>query len=103
MTWLAIGVCAAACYLLKLAGLSVPASVLERPLVQRIADLLPVALLAALIAVQVFSDDSGSHPTVTIDPRLAGLGAAVVALLLRAPFLVVVIVSAATAALLRLA
>jgi len=101
VTWVAIGVCAAACYLLKLAGLSVPASVLERPLVQRIADLLPVALLAALIAVQVFSSDGDSGPTLTVDPRLAGLGAAVVALLLRAPFLVVVIVSAVTAALLR--
>lgn len=102
MTWLAIGVCAAVCYLLKLTGLSVPPSVLERPLVRRIADLLPVALLAALIAVQVFSSDEGPHPSLTIDPRLAGLGVAVVALLLRAPFLIVVVVSAATAALLRL-
>lgn len=101
MTWLAIGLCAAACYLLKLAGLSVPASVLERPLVQRIADLLPVALLAALIAVQVFAGDGDDGPALTVDPRLAGLGAAVVALLLRAPFLVVVIASAVTAALLR--
>jgi branched-subunit amino acid transport protein len=101
VTWVAIGVCALACYLLKLAGLSVPASVLERPLVQRIADLLPVALLAALIAVQVFSTGDGSHPSLSIDARLAGLGAAVIALLLRAPFLVVVVVSALTAALLR--
>lgn len=100
MIWLAILTCAVGCYLLKVAGVSVPASVLERPLVQRIADLLPVALLAALIAVQVFSGDGRS---LTVDARLAGLGAAVVALLLRAPFLVVVIVSALTAALIRLA
>lgn len=102
MTWIAIAACAAACYLLKLAGLSVPARVLERPSVQRVADLLPVALLAALIAVQVFSGGDGSHPTLRVDARLAGLGAAAVALLLRAPFLLVVVVSAATAALLRL-
>lgn len=100
MIWLAILSCAVGCYLLKVAGVSVPASVLERPLVQRIADLLPVALLAALIAVQVFSGDGRS---LTVDARLAGLGAAVVALLLRAPFLLVVIVSALTAALIRLA
>ena len=100
MIWLGILTCAAGCYALKLAGVSVPASVLQRPLVQRIADLLPVALLAALIAVQVFS---GAHRTLTIDARLAGLGAAAVALLLRAPFLVVVIVSALTAALIRVA
>ncbi|MET3960451.1 hypothetical protein ABIE44_000385 [Marmoricola sp. OAE513] len=52
--------------------------------------------------MQVFSGGDGSHPTLTIDARLAGLGAAAVALLLRAPFLLVVVVSAATAALLRL-
>jgi len=85
------------CYLLKLAGMSIPARVLERPLVERIADLIPVALLAALIAVQVFA--SGSH--LTIDARAAGLGVAVIALLLRAPFLVVVFAAALTAALLR--
>jgi branched-subunit amino acid transport protein len=103
MTWVAILVLATGCYLLKLAGLSVPARVLESPTVQRIADLLPVALLAALIAVQVFSGGDGNHPRIVVDARLAGLGAAVVALLLRAPFLVVVVVAAATAALLRLA
>ena len=99
MIWLGVLACAVGCYALKLAGVSVPASVLERPLVQQIADLLPVALLAALIAVQVFSTDDRN---LTIDARLAGLGAAVVALLLRAPFLVVVIASALTAALIRL-
>lgn len=100
MTWIGILVCAAGCYALKLAGMSVPARVLQRPLVQRIADLLPVALLAALIAVQVFA---GDHRTLTVDARLAGLAAAAVALVLRAPFLVVVVVSAAAAALVRLA
>ena len=99
MTWLAILTCAAGCYALKVAGLSVPARVLERPLVQRVADLLPVALLAALIAVQVLA---GEHRTLAVDARLAGLAAAALALLLRAPFLVVVIVSAVTAALIRL-
>src|SRR4051794_16731753 len=87
------------CYLLKLAGLSVPAHVLERPLVQRIADLMPVALLSALVAVQVFAD--GTH--LTVDARAAGLAAAVLALLLKAPFLVVVLAAAVTAGLLRVA
>ena len=98
MIWLAIGVTAAGCYLLKLAGLSVPPRVLERPLVERIADLLPVALLSALIAVQVL----GSGRAVVLDARLVGLGAAVVALLLRAPFIVVVLAAAAAAAAVRL-
>ena len=98
MTWAAILVGAAGCYLLKLAGLSVPARVLEHPLVERIADLLPVALLSALIAVQVL----GSGQSLEIDARLLGLAVAVVALLLRAPFIVVVFLAAATAALVRL-
>jgi branched chain amino acid efflux pump len=96
--WVAIAVTAVGCYLLKLAGLSVPPRVLERPLVERIADLLPVALLSALIGVQVLG--SGQH--LVVDARLVGLGAAVVALLLRAPFIVVVLVAATAAALVRL-
>jgi hypothetical protein len=97
MMWAAIIVTAVGAYLLKLAGLSIPATVLERPLVHRIADLMPVALLAALVAVQVFA----SGPSLTLDARALGLTAAVIALLLRAPFIVVVLVAALTAALVR--
>jgi branched-subunit amino acid transport protein len=99
MTWAAILGAGIGCYLLKLAGLSLPPRVLEHPVVERVADLIPVALLSALVAVQVFANGT----SLTIDARSAGLAAAVVALLLRAPFLVVVFVAAATAALLRLA
>ena len=99
MIWVAILGAGAGCYLLKLAGLSVPSRVLDRPLVERIADLVPVALLSALVAVQVV----GQGHELVLDARLAGLGVAVVLLLLRAPFLVVVFGAALTAALLRLA
>ena len=98
MTWTALLVAGVGCYLLKLAGLSVPPRVLERPVVRRVADLIPVALLSALIAVQVFAD---GHRLV-LDARAAGLAVAVVLLLLRAPFLVVVFGAALAAALLRL-
>ena len=98
MTWTAILVASAGCYLLKLAGLSVPPAVLERPVVRRVADLIPVALLAALVAVQVVADGS----RLVLDARAAGLAAAVLLLLLRAPFLVVVAGAALTAALVRL-
>jgi branched-subunit amino acid transport protein len=96
--WLVILGTAAGCYLVKLAGLSVPARVLEHPVVERVADLLPVAMLAALIGVQVLADGQ----QLVVDARLLGLGAAVVALLLRAPFIVVVAVAAAVAAVARL-
>jgi uncharacterized membrane protein len=75
----------------------VPERFLERPLVREISDALPIALLMALVAVQTFAVGQN----LVIDARVAGLGAAVVALLLRAPFLVVVIVAAATAAVFR--
>ena len=96
--WVAVLVTAAGCYLLKLAGLSVPQAVLEHPVVERVADLLPVALLAALVAVQVFAEGQA----LVVDARLVGLAVAVVALLFRAPFLVVVLLAAAAAALVRL-
>jgi branched-subunit amino acid transport protein len=96
--WAAIAGCAFLCYATKLAGLSVPRALLEQPFVRRAAQLLPVALLSALVAVGTFAlgRDLG------IDERAAGVAAAVIALLLRAPFIVVIVCAAATTALLRL-
>ncbi|MFH8801074.1 AzlD domain-containing protein [Streptomyces sp. NPDC017936] len=85
-TWIAIGVTVLGCYAVKLAGLLVPADALERPLVRRLAALVPVALLAALTAQQTFADGRA----LVLDARAAGLVAAAVALVLRAPFLLVV-------------
>ncbi|WP_448315710.1 AzlD domain-containing protein, partial [Streptomyces sp. CO7] len=82
--WIAIGLTAVGCYAVKLAGLLVPAAVLERPLVRRLAALLPVALLAALTAQQTFGDGR----ELVLDARVLGVGAAGGGLLLRAPFLV---------------
>lgn len=87
--WVAIAATAVGCYVVKLLGLSMPAGLLERPLVRRLAALVPIALLAALTAEQTFS--TGRH--LVVDARAAGLAAAAVALLLRAPFLVVVTVA----------
>ena len=96
--WLAVLLTAAGCYGLKLLGLLAPARLLEHPLAARVSALLPVALLAALAAVQTLA--TGTQ--LVVDARLAGVGAAVVAVLLRAPFLVVVAAAAVTAALVRL-
>jgi branched-subunit amino acid transport protein len=97
-TWIAVLVTAAGCYALKLAGLTVPPRVLASPRARRFADLVPVALLAGLTAAEVL----GRGQALAVDPaRLAGLGAAVVALTARAPFLVVILVAAGPAAGLR--
>jgi branched-subunit amino acid transport protein len=97
MIWAAVLAGSLGCYLEKIVGFLLPTSVLEHGAVRRIAGLLPVSLLAALVAVQTFGDGQ----SLVIDARLAGLVAAVVALVLRAPFLVVVVVAAVTAATLR--
>jgi branched chain amino acid efflux pump len=99
-TWMAVLATAAGCYAFKLAGLTVPQRILAGLRVRRFAELVPVALLAALSAVQAATNGQ----MFDLDPaRLAGLGAAVVALVLRAPFLVVIVAAAATAAALRAA
>ncbi|MFI5664368.1 AzlD domain-containing protein [Streptomyces sp. NPDC051684] len=87
--WIAIAVTAVGCYAVKLIGLLVPAGALERPVVKRLSALLPVALLAALTAQQTFADGRA----LVLDARAAGVAAAAVALVLRAPFLVVVAVA----------
>ncbi|MEP6598971.1 MAG: AzlD domain-containing protein [Actinomycetota bacterium] len=98
--WVLVLGTAAGCYLLKLAGFLIPARALESPRVLRLVELLPVALLAALVVVQLVADGRHLH----LDgPRLAGFAAGAVAVWRRTPFLVVVIVAGATAALVRLA
>jgi branched chain amino acid efflux pump len=63
----------------------------------RVIALLAPAMLAALVAINTFA----SGRSLTIDARAAGIAAAVVAVRLRAPLLVVVVVAAAVTALVR--
>ncbi|HRL68283.1 MAG TPA: AzlD domain-containing protein [Ottowia sp.] len=95
--WTAVLAAGVLAWLTKLAGYLVPQRWLSGPCVNRVMAALPVALLAALVAVQTF--DAGG--AVRLDARAAGLLAAVVALMLRAPFLLVIVMAAATAAALR--
>jgi branched-subunit amino acid transport protein len=73
---------------------------LGRPTVRRFVELLPVALLAALVVVEAVADGTHWHFD---GPRLAGFAVGAVAVWRRAPFLVIVVLAALTAALLRLA
>jgi uncharacterized membrane protein len=68
------------------------------PRVQAVVALVAPALLAALVATATFG--SGQH--LVADARVIGVGAAVVAIALRAPTLIVVVAAAAAAALARL-
>lgn len=98
MIWAPLLVAGAACFAIKLAGLSMPQRLLNDARIQRTVPLLPVALLAGLIAINTFA--TGMH--LVLDARAAALAVAGVAVLLRAPFLVVVVAGAATAAIVRL-
>lgn len=84
-------------YTTKLAGYLVPSRWLENDHMTRIAGTLTIGLLASLTAVNAFSVGQ----VLVIDARAAALIAAGIALWLRAPFLVVVIVGAAAAAIAR--
>ncbi len=95
--WAAVVAGSLGCYVLKLVGLSVPERVLADARVRRIAEALPVALLAALIATQTLAVGR----ELTVDARVAGVAAAAVAVLRRAPFLMVVGMAVATTALVR--
>jgi hypothetical protein len=97
--WTTVIFASAIAFALKLAGYLVPADLLGGRRITRVTSLLPVCLLAALVVVQTFT----SGERLVFDARVAGLAAAMLALVLRAPFIVVVIVAAGTAAALRAA
>lgn len=92
--WGVIGTSAIA-FLLKFVGHSVPEKYLTNPRALRINTLIPIALLSALVAVQTFSDKS----RLVLDQRAVGMSVAAIALVLKAPFPVVVLGSATASAL----
>jgi hypothetical protein len=94
--WLLLS-CALA-YAWKLVGYLVPASLLRNPRMSRIAGTMTIGLLASLTVVNTVA----SGQSLALDARLGALAAAAVALVFRAPFLVVVLAGAAAAAGLRL-
>jgi hypothetical protein len=98
--WTAVVVAGLLALGLKYAGYLVPTRWLDGDRTTRVTSALPIALLAALVAVQTFTSTGGS---LTLDARVVAVGVALVALVARAPFLVVVVLAALTAALLRLA
>ena len=97
-TWVTVLLACALAYLLKLAGYLVPERWVEGERRSRITTLLPVALLAALVTVQTVVGDGGA---LVLDARAAALAVAVVLLLVRANFLVVVVGAALVAGVLR--
>lgn len=96
--WVTIVVASGVVMATKLAGYLVPASIASHPRIQRVSDLLTVALLASLVVTQTTANGNA----IVVDARLAAAAIAAVLLRFRAPFIVVVLGAAAVAALLRM-
>jgi len=97
-TWLVVLIVGAFTISFKAAG---PVLLAGRELPERlnsVFELLAPSLLAALVVTQSVGGKDG----LVLDARLVGLGAAAVAIWLRAPLIVVVVVAALATALVRL-
>ena len=93
--WLAVIGTSAFAFALKYLGMRVPERFTSHPRLQAVNGYIPIALLAALVAVQSATEKA----SVVIDHRLVGLIVAVIALIARAPYFVVVLSAAASSAL----
>ena len=96
MTWIAVLGTSGLAFALKYLGHSIPKKYLSHPRVLKINSLIPIALLSALVGVQTFTNKSA----LVIDQRMAGIGVAIIALILKAPFAIVVLSAATTSAVL---
>jgi branched-subunit amino acid transport protein len=98
MSWSVLGTLCAVSYALKAVGPVLAGGRRLRPSLNEALGLVALPVLAALIVVQTLGD---GHRLV-LDARAPALAVAAVLVRRRAPFLVVVLVAAATAALLRI-
>ena len=93
--WIAVIGSSALAFAIKYIGASVPETFLTNPRILRINTLIPVALLTALIPVNTFADKT----KLVLDHRALGISAAILLLVAKAPFPVVVVGAALTSAL----
>ncbi|MEJ6577259.1 MAG: AzlD domain-containing protein [Actinomycetota bacterium] len=93
--WIAVIGSSALAFATKFLGASVPQAALGHPRALRINNLVPIALLTALVAVSTFADKS----KLVLDNRALGISAAVALLITKAPFPLVVVGAAITSAL----
>lgn len=84
--WLLVGVVAAQTFALRLVGTSSAEWMRRSPTGLRVVEYVAPAVLGGLVALATF----GSEGELVLDARAAGVAAAAIAVLLRAPILVVV-------------
>jgi branched-subunit amino acid transport protein len=98
VTWVVIAVVGAVTILFKASG---PVLLGDRALPPRVAALVEV-LAPAMLAALVVTQTVGGDRELVFDERLAGVAAGAIAVRLRAPLIVVMVVAATVAALIRL-
>ncbi|MFM8843861.1 MAG: AzlD domain-containing protein [Actinomycetota bacterium] len=92
--WIATLATSAICFLFKFLGYSLPDSILNKPVIQRVNALIPIALLSALVTVQTLSEKS----SIVFDHRLVGVIVAAIALKLGANFPIMMFLAAIASA-----
>ena len=95
--WSIVLLSSAGVFAIKLIGYLVPSTLLSKPTPTRIANLLTVAMLAALVAVQTLS----AGESIVLDARIPAVVIAIGLFALRVPFIFVVLIAGVIAALLR--
>jgi branched-subunit amino acid transport protein len=93
--WLTISASVVVMLAMRIFGYTLPAHLVSKERVLRITALIPIVLLAALIAVQTMTSDG----RLVIDHRFAGLVAGAIALYLKRSFLTVMVIAGVTGAL----
>ena len=95
--WAVVITSALIAFILKITGYIIPEKYLEKPTIKSITNYVPIVMLSALVVVQTFSQGQ----SIVFDARVLGLMIAFILLLLRAPFIVVVVAAALVSALYR--
>ena len=95
--WLTVIIASVLSFAVKYTGYFIPQSMLEKPKFTRVTNLLTVAMLAALVAVQTL----GSGQAIALDARIPAVILAAILFSFRVPFIVVVAVAGIVAVVLR--
>lgn len=95
--WITVIIASVLSFVVKYTGYLIPQRMLERPKFTRVTNLLTVAMLAALVAVQTV----GAGQAIAIDARIPAVIVAALLFSLRVPFILVVAAAGIVAVVLR--
>lgn len=95
--WTTVILASVLAFVIKYVGYLVPQRLLEKPTTTRVANLLTVAMLAALVVVQTLAQGQA----LVVDARVPAVIIAAILFSLRVPFIIVVLIAGIVAVVLR--